>query len=924
MRDVNDPNIDGSQADASRVDASRVDVAESLERQVDAILLKAPDLVRYNTNFDSTPIKFFYAYSYPRNWEDSSQAEKSFRRALFNFKDSKNGGATQQIKDAIVNRVKKAVLSIGSIKDTLIVFMPSSAGAVATKTRWSDIAKELTGNESRLQVLDSDKCFISRPRLESYAKNNLADRKADQDVMKNLVINAESELFGKNVIILDDVLTTGVHVRQLGNALREKGASSITSVSLCCTAPQAHHTDSRYRFNLEHDDYCRKHMAGFKTSLDPMEDQVEFAKLYYKESPQMELLEDPLPLKRQEQVKLDPVKPEAENPAEEKKEEEVKKVEPIKIEAKEEKSKHEPIRIQFTPDKLEGAREESLAAEDNIKFNQIKSNNNMTKKDDAQVSAQVQTNLMNEQKSEQKKAVKNPSQAKAATAQKQKPADAPQQDSVQNQAQTPVQAQGQTQVQAPQDINKAINKAIDLPKEIKVAYANVSPILSSNGEAINVSEPRFATTFRLSYLNKLPSTLVTDKNGKEHHILDFAIVPNKNHVEGKTSPYLVIVKRNDAPAVYGGNDMKFVDKDAVVEFSLNRSQIFGKANSLGLKLDDTIQLHIGRTGAGATGVTLNPAEYKNVDKKSLELSARVSVVNSFDRTIKVMYNMNKIGENRYIDRFLGSAFGYQAKDKDTGMPLINQYTNMPITNFNFKLNRDDLRFLPEADKFGNVSIAIVKRDLTPEHLQEKGLHMEQGCEYPINDKGIKQPNYHIIADPKIYKNGEPNVNVVAVVKLNRAEIASLPYTTESFTTKEGKQVNNNYVHLSSDKFGNIKVNTKEYEFHQVIANDQKMTSKTTVYSDEICQKERQNWEQSHPRLSPEAFAAKVEMEKTMPNQFDIYRDALKALQPQAKQQEIQEVSQAQQQQPRREYKDYSQTADDNDPLSQSVHTKLPF
>lgn len=829
-------------------------------RDVDEILEKAPDIVKYNTNFDSDPIKMFYAYSYPRNWKEASDAEKKFRRSLFNFKDNKNGGASEQIKNAFVNRVKKAILSIGSIENTVIVFMPSSGGALATKTRWSDIAEVLKNNENRLQVLDSDKCFISRPRLESYAKNNLADRKADQDVMKDLVINAESELFGKNVIILDDVLTTGVHVRQFGNALRERGAASITSVSLCCTAPQVNHDDTRYRFNIEHDDYCRKHMANFKVSLDPMEDQELFAKLYYKERPQMELLEDPLPMKKPEVVKQ-----------------------------KEEKK--DPIRIQFTPDKLEGKENLSpaLAAEEEIKIKQ-----NMAKKDDAQESAQVQK--------EQKKAVKNQAEVKA----------------VPNPS---VDLQPNVETQ---QVPTPAKKQIELPKEIKVAYANVSPILSSNGEAINVSEPRFATTIRLSDLNKLPSTLVTDKNGKEHHILDFAIVPNKKHVEGKTSPYLVIVKRNDAPAVYGGNDMKFVDKDAVVEFSLNRSQIFGKANALGLKLDNNIQLHIGRTGAGATGVTLNPAEYKNVDKKSLELSARVSVVNSFDRTIKAMYNMDKIGDNKYIDKFLGSAFGYQAKDKDTGMPLINQYTNMPITNFNFKLNRDDLRFLPEADKFGNVSIAIVKRDLTPEHLQEKGLHMEQGCEYPINDKGIKQPNYHIIADPKIYKNGEPNVNVVAVVKLNRAEIASLPYTTESFTTKEGKQVNNNYVHLSSDKFGNIKVNTKEYEFHQVIANDQKMTSKTTVYSDEINQKERQNWEQSHPRLSPEAFAAKVEMEKTMPNQFDIYRDALKALQPQAKQQEIQEVSQAQQQQPRREYKDYSQTADDNDPLSQSVHTKLPF
>lgn len=890
-------------------------------RDVDYLLAAAPDLARFTSNFGSEPFKMFYAYPYPRGGKDASEAEKAFRRSLFNFKDNKNGGASQQIKDAFANRVKKAVLWLGTIENVIVVNMPSSAGPAATKSRWSDVNEMLQGGECRLQVLDSDKCFFSRPRPESYAKNTLADRKADQDVIKDLVINAEQDIFGKHVIILDDVITTGCHIRQLGDALRANGASSVTCVALCCTDPQAQHTDTRYRFNIEHDEYCRRHRAGFKTSLDPLEDQALFAKLYYKERPQMELLEDPLPLKR------------------------------------------DPVRIKFSHNHYDGSSADtSMAAENTtnitsyntstrdiskkeISRKEISKKEIMTKTEEAQPSAQVQT--------EQKKSTVAKTAQVKSTQVKTTQVKGTQAKATQEPVkQEPVQ---QEQVKQEPVKKEPAKKEIDLPKEIKVAYASVSPIISTSGEKISVNDPRFATTIRLGDLNKLPSTLVTDKTGKQHHIIDFAIVPNKKYVEGKTSPYLVIVKRHDAPAVYGGADMKYVDKDAVLEFSLNRSQVFGKASSLNLRLDDTIQLHIGKTGAGSTGVTLNPAEYKNADKKSLELSARVSVVNSFDRTLKASYNMDKIGEHRYIDKFLGSAFGYQPKEN--GMPLINQYNNMPITNFNFKLNRDDIRFLPEADRFGNVSIAIVRRDLTPERLQEKGLHMEAGCDYPVNERGIKQPNYHVIADPKIYKGGEPNVNVVAVMKLNRSELASLPYTSESFATRDGRQVSNSYIHLSTDKFGNVKVNTKEYDFHQVVANEQKLTSKTTVYSDEINQRERQLWDYSHPRLSQEAFEAKVEMEKTMPTQFDNYRAAVKALNPQISQNQTAQNQTAQDLAPHqetvesvhtqqasarenigngntasgnigRDYKDYSQPdySEYEDPsLSQSFSpTHLPF
>lgn len=797
---------------------------------------KASDKVVFLSGTAPEKITFYSAYTYPRNpktTRDSrnreivlSDEEKDFFRELMSFKDTKPpfNGPSEKIRSAIVNRVKKAILDIGSIENTIVVNMPSSRGAEATERRWSAVNDELKADANRIHVLESGRVFYSRPREEAHAVNSNGNRDMDYEVLKDLVLNCEDEVAGRNVILLDDVVTTGKHFAQIGQRLKDMGARSVTAVALCCTAPRPGHDDSRYRYNLVHDDYCRRHAAKFSQVLDPFEDQRRYHELYYRENPQLSLLDRPMPL--------------------------------------EDNRKREATVLE-----LKTAEPMSMAAEKETEY----TNNTYSMTDNIET--------------------KGAAQAESAQTRKN-----------------------------------------SLPQEFKVAYANLSPIIGKEGNEVKVVEPRFATTLSLSTISKMTPRIVVGSDQKEHKMLDLAIVPNKQYIEGKTSPYLIIAKRHGAEAHYNGKDLKFVDKDSVLEFTINRNQLIAKSSQLGRTLQDNVQLHIGRSGAGSTCVTLNPAEFPGTDRKSLELSGSVTVVNSFERRIKAMQAMERIGENKFSDKYLGTAFGCEIKDAD-GKTLLNQFSGEPVMAYNIKLNATDIKYLPEADKFGNISLAVVRRDLSAEALAEKGLHMEEGSVYPVNERGFKQPNYHIVADPKIYKNGEPSVNIVAVVKLNKSELAGLPVTSEQFTTKEGREVRNSFIHLSSDRFGQIKPNLKAYEFNNIPCNDMKISARFTAYSPAITQKERQSWEARNPRLSAEDFAAKVEREKSLPNQYDIYREAVAAMQPKQKQEKTVEAAvDAKAEQapefivpdsaPKREYKDYSITEEEQ--KAQSKAHKLPF
>lgn len=437
--------------------------------------------------------------------------------------------------------------------------------------------------------------------------------------------------------------------------------------------------------------------------------------------------------------------------------------------------------------------------------------------------------------------------------------------------------------------NNSLNKSSNMAEEQKdqekkqntgvstsfIGYANVAQQKDAQGNLKKVAEPTFTGRIKMEKLLNAPTTQYTDKNGKTGEWIKLAVVVSPKAKESaNNSSHMLITSRQGKEVEVNGKQVKFADVQSQYEIKIDKQSLLKAAKAAGIADDGSIDLKFGKKEGG---VQLNPSQYPMItDKKNLEIFSNIHTTNSFENYKTSQQNLGKVGPNRYDDNYLGQSFGFQVKDKDGNLKV--NANNDPVMMHNIKLDANKIKFLQECDHFGNVNLAIVKRDLSPEKLGEKGLKMVDGSNFPVNQYGIKQPNFFVIADPKVYKNGEPNANVVAVIKINKQELAALPHTTEDFKTKDGKQVHNEYIHISMDQFKNIKPNVKDYQFKGVEVKDSSnLTANVTSYNPQIAQQERKAWEDSHPRLNEAEFKAKLAAEKDMPNQYQAYSSAVKIM-----------------------------------------------
>lgn len=437
--------------------------------------------------------------------------------------------------------------------------------------------------------------------------------------------------------------------------------------------------------------------------------------------------------------------------------------------------------------------------------------------------------------------------------------------------------------------NNSLNKSSNMAEEQKdqekkqntgvstsfIGYANVAQQKDAQGNLKKVAEPTFTGRIKMEKLLNAPTTQYTDKNGKTGEWINLAVVVSPKAKESaNNSSHMLITSRQGKEVEVNGKQVKFADVQSQYEIKIDKQSLLKAAKAAGIADDGSIDLKFGKKEGG---VQLNPSQYPMItDKKNLEIFSNIHTTNSFENYKTSQQNLGKVGPNRYDDNYLGQSFGFQVKDKDGNLKV--NANNDPVMMHNIKLDANKIKFLQECDHFGNVNLAIVKRDLSPEKLGEKGLKMVDGSNFPVNQYGIKQPNFFVIADPKVYKNGEPNANVVAVIKINKQELAALPHTTEDFKTKDGKQVHNEYIHISMDQFKNIKPNVKDYQFKGVEVKDSSnLTANVTSYNPQIAQQERKAWEDSHPRLNEAEFKAKLAAEKDMPNQYQAYSSAVKIM-----------------------------------------------
>lgn len=165
-------------------------------------------------------MKYYYTMEYlPVRYNGTSE-QIANRKALWNFKD---GCASQSIINDLANDVRAIVG--GNASDYVICFVPASTGW-KTQRRYADVARRLQQMTGVTATLSA----ITKPQdgEAGHISGKVADPAAG--------FTFASEYFrGKNVILVDDVVTRGRTLLCTGDRLISRGASSVTGLVVAKT-----------------------------------------------------------------------------------------------------------------------------------------------------------------------------------------------------------------------------------------------------------------------------------------------------------------------------------------------------------------------------------------------------------------------------------------------------------------------------------------------------------------------------------------------------------------------------------------------------------------------------------------------------------------------------------------------------------------
>lgn len=165
-------------------------------------------------------MKYYYTMEYlPKRYEGTSE-QLANRQAVWNFKD---GYASETIISKLASCVDR--IAGGDKSSFVICFVPASTGW-KTSRRYSEVARRLqsmTGVTATLDAivkpLDGDPGHIAGKTVDPAAEFTFT-----------------SDRFrGKNVILIDDVVTRGRTLSSTGDRLLSKGASSVTGLVVAKT-----------------------------------------------------------------------------------------------------------------------------------------------------------------------------------------------------------------------------------------------------------------------------------------------------------------------------------------------------------------------------------------------------------------------------------------------------------------------------------------------------------------------------------------------------------------------------------------------------------------------------------------------------------------------------------------------------------------
>jgi len=167
--------------------------------------------------YTETPYSFVlpYSHSYVRN-------------ALWSYKFRNNKGLAQVFAKLLTEKFQKTV---SDVKNPLCVYVPSSPESNKYRGYCSNalIVNELSrvvDIEIADHVLQKKSGITKQSRIKTRTERLKNPRGA-------FVLKKQTAVRGRNIVLFDDVITTGATIKEVTRVLERAGARSVTAIALC-------------------------------------------------------------------------------------------------------------------------------------------------------------------------------------------------------------------------------------------------------------------------------------------------------------------------------------------------------------------------------------------------------------------------------------------------------------------------------------------------------------------------------------------------------------------------------------------------------------------------------------------------------------------------------------------------------------------
>lgn len=180
----------------------------------------------YNFGIGGESGSVLYLVNYTPGEKDTVES-----RLMLNLKDRATGRIVRFTASELASVITEQMLCGWDTCDAVITWIPRRRSAVINKgfDHMERVAKALSG------ILGIPCRKLLKRRLFSAEQKTLSGQKRRENAGRSMYISSGTDLTGKTVVIIDDIITSGASIDTATELLARAGAKLVTAVTVSAT-----------------------------------------------------------------------------------------------------------------------------------------------------------------------------------------------------------------------------------------------------------------------------------------------------------------------------------------------------------------------------------------------------------------------------------------------------------------------------------------------------------------------------------------------------------------------------------------------------------------------------------------------------------------------------------------------------------------